>query len=366
MLRIYQRGRQWQAQLGRPITSAIRLSMYLSQGYFTCLHGWGLALGAALAGVLCLCLAAPVAAASRQCAAGQLTTRLTPVDAWIPLADGEQQWYAFRDEGDDTPITIRMTVVPTGGARFIVLTPSQANAWVRGETEAAVGQGTPAAVVNNDLYWTGSFVQSGTYYVLVKSNQQGLSNYKLLMNGKRVSDPLLSFAWANPPMPTGAAICPPTVEPISRSPLTTTIPLGNALPLAVTSTLTSSPEDPLSPIGKQLTIAVGERHWYAFRDEGDDATIQIRADTTPDHCLTFQLWTTDQLRLWRLNETFRPVGQGTANALLKADLFWSGSFVKSGTYYVIVEHDRAQPDSCTYRLTVTGDDVSLVNPPLAP
>lgn len=366
MQRMCQRRRQLQAQLARTFTRVRLVASYWPQRRFSFVHGWRLALAAATIGMLCICLYTPVAAAARQCTGEQPATPLTPADAWMALPAGEQQWYAFRDEGDDTPITIRMTVVPAQGARFIVLTPPQANDWVRGASEAAVGQGTPAAVANDDLYWSGSFVQSGTYYVLVKSNHQGLSNYKLLINGKRVADPLLSFTWSNPPPSTVETICPPPVEPTNTAPLTTATPTVAVPPVVTTTVPPSSPENPLPPIGKRLALALGERHWYAFRDEGDDATIQIRADATPDHCLTFQVWTAEQLRLWRLNETFAPVGEGTANASLKTDRFWSGSFVKSGTYYVVVEHDRAQPKSCTYSLIVTGDDVSIVSPTLAP
>lgn len=317
-----------------------------------------------------------VAAAPMFCPVGNPAAWLTPVDAWLTLAAGEQQWYAFRDEGDDTPISVRMTVIPANGASFIILTPAQAKRWAQGETEAAVGRGTPLAAVNDDLYWTGSFVQSGTYYVLVKSNNRGLSNYKLMINGKRVSSPLLSFTQPNflaPPVDLNCSAAAPAVTVTALTPITRPVDAtpgqtnaGTVPPFEATSVLTSSPENPLPPIGQSLKLIDDARHWYAFRDEGDESSIRISADATPDNCLTFQLWTTEQLRLWRLNETFRPVGQGTPNALLKADLFWSGSFVKSGVYYVVVEHDQAVSGVCTYTLTVTGDDVSLVNPALSP
>lgn len=332
--------------------------------------GARLGLFLATTGVLICLQHAPVVAAPALCAAGDPATWLTPIDAWIALAAGDQQWYAFRDEGDDTPISVRMTVVPADGASFMILTPAQAKRWVGGETDAAVGRGTPLAAVNDDLYWTGSFVQSGTYYVLVKSNNQDLSNYKLTINGKRVSYPLLSFTRPNflppatenhcPGAPAGGApAIPATTRPADATLSSTTQP-------GATGIITSSPENPLPPIGQNLEIVGDERHWYAFRDEGDEASIRISADATPDNCLAFQLWTTEQLRLWRLNETFRPVGEGTPNVPLKADLFWSGSFVKSGVYYVVVERNQAVAGVCTYALTVTGDDVSLVNPALAP
>lgn len=361
---ICQQGRLFRAHLYHTITTDD-----LTRSHLTV---WlRLALLLLLVGGLSFGHSAPVRAAPLRCAAGQPATPLTPVDAWLALASGDQQWYAFRDEGDDTPIAVRMTVVPADGASFIILTPPQAKRWVQGETDTAVGRGTPLAAVNDDLYWTGSFVQSGTYYVLVKSNNRGLSNYKLTINGKRVSYPLLSFTPPNFLPPATDSHCPgaepavgapaisPTMRPVATTP-------GNAPQLGTTEVITSSPENPLPPIGQSLKIVGDERHWYAFRDEGDESSIRISADATPDNCLAFQLWTTEQLRLWRLNETFRPVGEGTPNTLLKADLFWSGSFVKSGVYYVVVERNQAVSGVCTYALTVTGDDVSLVNPTPAP
>ncbi|MEZ4620690.1 MAG: hypothetical protein R2867_34985 [Caldilineaceae bacterium] len=59
---------------------------------------------------------------------------------------------------------------------------------------------------------------------------------------------------------------------------------------------------------------------------------------------------------------FQPIGQGTANELLKADLFWTGSFVKSGIYYVVVQRDPIAEGVCSYQLRVTGEDVSLIQP----
>jgi hypothetical protein len=126
--------------------------------------------------------------------------------------------------------------------------------------------------------------------------------------------------------------------------------------------VTSSAENPLPPVGQSWALRTDTTHWYAFRDEGDESSIQVRADATPDTCAAFQVWTPEQLRLWQLGETFRPIGQGTPNATLRADLFWTGSFVKSGIYYVIVKRAPAIAENCTYKLWVTGDDVSLVRP----
>ncbi|MEZ4861452.1 MAG: hypothetical protein R3C14_09100 [Caldilineaceae bacterium] len=275
-----------------------------------------------------------------------------PVDGWVTLPAGAHHWYAFRDEGDSTTIAVRLTVLPPASAAFTVLTAEQIHKWERGEEFQAVGAGTPFKLFNNDLYWTGSFVQSGSYYVLVESTGRSESYYKLTITGRQVSFPKVHMPRVEG-SPTGSpddlAVAPEST-PLAFSP-------------NITSTVTSSPENPLPPIGKLITITPGEVHWYAFRDEGDESTIQVRADATPDHCLSFQVWTPEELARWRLGGDFRPVGQGTANAALKADLFWTGSFVKSGTYYVVVERDPAVRGPCSYQLTVIGNDVSLMLSP---
>jgi hypothetical protein len=304
-------------------------------------------------------------AAADPCAnrAGNDPTRpFTPIDAWIALQDGDQHWYAFRDEGDSTPIMVRMSVLPVNGATFTILTPAQLSARQQGEAVEAVGAGAASPVLHDDLYWTGSFVQSGIYYVLVESSGRGLSNYMLAIQGSGVSFPLLSFAKAYPPVADKIAKCPssPTPTPTSQF-----VPSGtpSVEPTRVMTAVLSSPEEPLPPIGRVLSIQRDELHWYAFRDEGDDGTIAIRATANPDRCMTFALWTPDQLALWRQNEEFRPVGQGTVNDQLNGDLFWTGSFVKSGIYYVVAARDPVVDAPCTYQLRVTGEDVSLIVPP---
>ncbi|HRW07383.1 MAG TPA: hypothetical protein P5121_19900 [Caldilineaceae bacterium] len=297
------------------------------------------------------------------------TQPFTPVDAWIALQDGGQHWYAFRDEGDDTPIRIRLTVVPENGATFFVLTPAQMLAWQRGEPFEPVGAGSLSTVFHGDRYWTGSFVQSGIYYVLVESMGRGLSNYMLSIQGTQVSFPLLTFIPPQPPIAIRDSEC--AVHPV-RTPTADTAPLAGptVTPTPGQTRVLSSPDESLPPIGKEYIIQPGEVHWYAFRDEGDAGAITIRATATPANCMAFALWTPEQLRLWRQNIEFQPVGEGTINRQLNGDLFWTGSFVKSGIYHVVVTHDPthdpASTSECTYQLRVTGDDVTLVLPSRMP
>ena len=285
------------------------------------------------------------------------TRPLFPTDNWLTLTSGAHHWYAFRDEGDGASIVVRLTVIPEEEANFAVFTPAAVQAWQRGEPLVAVGEGNPLALFPNDRYWTGSFVQSGTYYVLVQSRGQGPSSYRLTINGPDVSFPIHSFAHQ------GAADTkqPPHYPMGNRRP-TPALPTPTPTSEPMTAAALSSAENPLPPVGKPMTIAVNEIQWYAFHDEGDASMIQVSADVTPDQCLAFQVWTPAQLTEWQQGAEVRPVGQGTANPEIKADLFWSGSFVKSDIYYVVVTRNPAVPGVCTYKLLVLGDDVSLVLP----
>ena len=121
----------------------------------------------------------------------------------------------------------------------------------------------------------------------------------------------------------------------------------------------SSADMALAPVGETMQIEPGQKQWYAFRDEGDGNNIQIRANAQPDSGLAFRVLTPEELRLWQEGMDFEPVGRGTENSDLNADLFWSGSFVKGATYYIIVEPSGLSNGPITYSLTVTGDDVSF-------
>ncbi|MEM7130917.1 MAG: hypothetical protein AAF702_31640 [Chloroflexota bacterium] len=115
---------------------------------------------------------------------------------------------------------------------------------------------------------------------------------------------------------------------------------------------------PLAPVGEPREINPGEVHWYRFRDEGDDSTIRAALDAIPDNGIDFEVWTPDQLRKWQIDEEFDPVGQGTENKAVNIDRYWSGSFVRSGQYYIIVRHSGLSAGPVSYSLLVSGDDVS--------
>jgi len=274
---------------------------------------------------------------------------LAPTDAWVQLVNGEKQWYAFRDEGDRESISVRMKVQPSDRAIFEVFTPEQVNKWRNGETFDPVGAGTKNADLSDDLYWTGSFVSSGTYYVVVTSRNFGDSQYSLSINGADVSFPTAQVAM----QPATSA----TTPEVAQAEFGVEVEMGPEQKMAVMTG--SSADSALAPVGDTMQILPGQKQWYAFYDGGDGNNIQIRADAQPDSGLSFKVLTPAELRLWQQGIDFEPVGRGTENTALNVDLFWSGSFVKGGTYYVVVEPSGLNDGPVTYSLTVTGDDVSF-------
>jgi len=263
-----------------------------------------------------------------------------PSANWVSIAPGQDHWYAFRDEGDRESIEITLNVQPEDRASFKVVTQDDLRRWADGEKLVGVGAGTKNASMNDKLFWTGSFVKGDTYYVLVEGDNFIPSTYQLTISGKDVSFPTLAEPMMTQDVMTGELGL--TVEPAPAA--------------AVAQGM--SPEMALAPIGKYVQIMPGQTQWYAFRDEGDQSQISIKVDAIPDSGVTFEVWTPEQLRKWALGEKFDPVGAGTENEALKADLFWSGSFVKGDTYYVVVEHSGLTNAPATYSLTVQGDDVS--------
>jgi hypothetical protein len=58
---------------------------------------------------------------------------LTPAGEWMPLAVGEQDWYAFNHDGGDTAVLVRMGLSPSDSATFSVWTPENVRQWAAGE-----------------------------------------------------------------------------------------------------------------------------------------------------------------------------------------------------------------------------------------
>lgn len=296
----------------------------------------------------------------------EASSATSPSSNWVQLSNGEKHWYFFKDEGDNTNIEVRMEVIPGDRAIFEVWTSEQLRKWYSGEEFSPVGAGTKNKHLNDDLFWTGNFVSSDVYYVIVVSRNFGPSNYKLTISGEDVSFPqVLDKQLINADvegeelaLEIEDAIDPVLDAGVDPAQLISDQNISGADAAASVESPGSHADRPLAPLGKWTEIKQGETHWYSFRDEGDDSNIEAALNASPDNGATFEVWTPGQLRQWQDGDQFSPVGAGAKNQFKKADLFWSGSFVRSGNYFIVVRHSGLVVGSTYYNLIVTGDDVS--------
>ena len=80
---------------------------------------------------------------------------LSPTGEWMPLAAGQQEWFAFKSDSSTSPVLIRMGVSPSGSANFSVWTPENVRDWAAGNKPDPVGRGAKNDLLGGDLVWTG-------------------------------------------------------------------------------------------------------------------------------------------------------------------------------------------------------------------
>jgi hypothetical protein len=187
-------------------------------------------------------------------------------------------------------------------------------------------------------------------------------------------------------------------------------------PVPTAAPVVSSPERPLAYSDQWVDIKPGEWHWYSFKYSFDDssdskqAPATIRLDASPDTDVTLVLLNGEQVRAWEHGEKLQgfgaatpvtdpvpvkvklgtyceshpgdPVCTGNPNRTntqcenlrdparqsktcdytteeSRGYATWSGLIGASGIYYVLV---RGNPDSAgplQYKITVTGDGLSM-------
>jgi hypothetical protein len=247
---------------------------------------------------------------------------LAPAGKWMPLAVGQETWYAFNYAGDGSQILARMGVDPAGSATFSVWTPANVQQRAQGGTVTPVGQGATNDLFGGDLVWTGNFDLPGTYYVVVDQAGSTPGNYALTVSGSGVSFP---------------------------QPKQVKAPAGGAKPMA--------------PTGNSTPVAVGQQHWYTFDYAGDNSEILARMSVDPTGSAEFSVWTPalfQQLGQAGPGDKVDPVGRGSVDDGLGGDLVWQGNFNTPGTYHILVDQTGSIPSS--YSLNVTGDGVTIPTP----
>ena len=264
---------------------------------------------------------------------------LSPTGEWMPLAVGQQVWYAFNYDGGDTAILVRMGVSPSNSATFSVWTPENVRQWVAGEKPTPIGSGVKNDLFGGDLVWTGSFKFPGTYYVVVEQTGLTAGSYLLSISGKGVSFPPAKVEKAAAAAPVAAKAAPKAktaaVEPVA--------PAANAKAGA-------GPDDALTPAGEWAPLAVGQKVWYALPQDGGGSKVLVRMAVDPKNSATFEILTPEQVRVWAAGQTYEPVGRGATDDAFGDDLVWTGSFKTPGAYYIVVEQIGANEGG--YKLSV--------------
>ncbi|MBX3054659.1 MAG: hypothetical protein KF753_24525 [Caldilineaceae bacterium] len=246
-----------------------------------------------------------------------------PGDGWVKIQAGESHWYTFRDEGDNGQIFVEMDV--EGSAGFAVYTPAQVAAWQNGQDLDSIGIGNSNNNVSADLLWTGNFNQSGDYYVVVSQGASGTSDYQLRIHGADVWFPM------------------PAAE------MTTAVTPARDSAMSTDSSSTPASTDPNA-------LLPGAEAVVSFDYDGKAGQILVSLDSDPDDAVTFSVWTPNEWQMRSLGQDAEPIGRGSANRFVAGDLSWSGNFVESGTYYLIVKNGSAQ--NANYTVTISGDGVS--------
>jgi len=265
---------------------------------------------------------------------------LSPTGEWVPLTNGQQVWYAFKYDGGDTAILVRMAVSPSNSATFSVWTPENVRKWAAGEKPNPVGRGVKNDQFGGDLIWSGSFKFPGTYYVLVEQTGSTAGAYKLDVSGKGVSFPPAVAA------PTAAA---PATKPAAAEKAKPEA-AEKAVPAPAVTKAGTGPDDALTPSGEWAPLAKGQQVWYALPQDGGGSKILARMAVEPKNSATFKVLTPENVRLWAAGQKYDPVGRGATSDAYGGDQIWTGSFKIPGTYYIVVEQTGANEGG--YKLSV--------------
>lgn len=256
---------------------------------------------------------------------------MSPGD-WAPVSIGERHWFVFQYDGKENPIKVELFAKPANGVQFKVMTEEQADQWRRTGEIHWVGAGAKNDATKSDLFWTGQFNLAGKYYVLVEHSRQisQVAWCMLRITGKGVT--LLGGESATTP------VTPTEVKPV----------------------LGSGPDMAFKP-GTWQEMIDGQRNWFAFNYDKDAAntTIEVKLYSKHMEGISFRILTPEGVEVWRKTGEIKCVGCGSPNKYDSADLTWKGSFKTSGTYYVIVEHQKTGQVSAWAKVMVMGEGVTF-------
>ncbi|MBI5301613.1 MAG: PD40 domain-containing protein [Chloroflexi bacterium] len=205
---------------------------------------------------------------------------MVPTD-WSALAPNTSRWFYFdyavessgggpgfgpRPGSSATRSKVDVSVAANGATdlQFALYTPTQATDWLRDQTTAPVGRGTPyrstaTGEITRDLYWSGAFNTSGRYFVVVTNNTTNTIAFHLTITGEAVTlypiiaptpTPTVAVPFTAATIPTGAIQGKLVFQTATGGAIYTVNGDGSNL------TLIANGIDPSwSPDGKQITFA---------------------------------------------------------------------------------------------------------------
>ena len=271
-----------------------------------------------------------------------------PAGGWKEIAPGESQWHAFNSQGEGDGIDVLLDIGTdengTGGLNFRVYTPAQIQEWMKGQADVApIGRGSVNEVLAADLSWRGSFVNSGTYFVVVENTASTANTYSLTATGDDIWFEIAPAATAEA---MGMEMPPTGVVMALEEMGDMTMAHGHG----------AGPAEALGVSGDWKELAPGHEIWFAFSSRGERDDILAQLNTGPDDTYTrFQVYTPTQIRAWQDGGDLNSIGAGSENAFLDADLSWRGNFNVPGTYFLRVENSGTLPSY--FSLHISGDDV---------
>jgi uncharacterized protein YraI/predicted small lipoprotein YifL len=180
---------------------------------------------------------------------------------WIVLAPGEQVTYSFVYDGDEQPVTVWMSAIPTGAAQFEIWTDDRlADRSEDAETEP-LGRGTATADDTGITNWVGGSPEAETYYVVVTAT--GDTSVRYLLN---VSSPALA---ADQPGAIAAEPAAPGLQPTADPNVA-----------VVTTDTLNVREGPATTFAVITTVANGTELTVMGRDEANNWLLVQLADGT--------------------------------------------------------------------------------------
>ncbi|MBX3011572.1 MAG: hypothetical protein KF832_08685 [Caldilineaceae bacterium] len=303
---------------------------------------------------------------------------LSPTGETTTLDPHARRWYVFKYDytvGENpSQVIAELQMDEPGSISFEVWSQDDLNRWRNGEDFTPTGAGTPAFAIgagadNRDrtlLRWAGGSRATVTYYLIVENNTDNPMNYTLTVNGPTVSFPAMSTDMSGTTTMTDTTMADTAIMTETAAMDTSAMPVGG-----------TGPDDALTPTGQRTTLAAGERRWYTFKvdfdeAENDDDLVDNDASEAlaelrmaAPGSVSFEVWSQDDVDRWRNGEDFTPTGAGTpAFAIGEGDddrdrslLRWVGSAEATVTYYLLVRNNTDMP--ATYRLLVSGPTVSF-------